>query len=92
MYDRSDVPDPTQRPGPDEGPEPRFHQAIRETYSLDRVTPEMWRGVIATYYAMISRMDAHFGRVMAAVERSGAAERTITASSLIMGSISVTTG
>ena len=39
----------------------------------------MWREVIATYYAMISRMDAHFGRILAAIERAGAADTTVTA-------------
>ncbi len=79
MYDRSEVPDPAPRPGLDGGPEPWFHQAIRDAYGLDRATPEMWREVIATYYGMISRMDAHFGRVMTAVERGGAGPHTITA-------------
>ena len=79
MYDRSEMPDPAPRPGLDGGPEPAFHQAIRDAYGLDRATPEMWREVIATYYGMISRMDAHFGRVMTAVERGGAGPHTITA-------------
>jgi arylsulfatase A-like enzyme len=79
MYDRSSVPPPAPPPDPAGGPEPLFHQAIRDTYGLHRTPTQMWREVIATYYAMISRMDAHFGRVMAAVERSGAAEHTITA-------------
>jgi arylsulfatase A-like enzyme len=78
-YDRSVVPDPAPRAGADEGREPDFHRAIRDTYGLDRATPQLWREVIATYYGMISRMDAHFGRVMSAVDRSGAAGHTITA-------------
>jgi arylsulfatase A-like enzyme len=79
MYDRDHLPDPVPPAGPDDGPEPAFHTAIRDRYGLDRVTPEMWREVIATYYGMISRMDAHFGRILAAIERAGAADTTITA-------------
>ncbi|PAK28021.1 sulfatase [Streptomyces sp. alain-838] len=74
QYDRDAMPDPV----PPGEREPRFAAAIRERYGLDRVTPEMWREVTATYYAMVSRMDDHLGRVMSAVERSGAAERTVT--------------
>lgn len=64
MYDRGAMPDPI---GPVSGHEPGFMQAIREAYGLDRATPEHWREVIATYYGMVSRLDHHFGRVMAAV-------------------------
>jgi arylsulfatase A-like enzyme len=79
MYDRSTVPAPAPPHDLAGGPEPGFHQAIRDSYGLHRTTPTMWREVTATYYGMISRMDAHFGRVMTAVERSGAAQHTITA-------------
>jgi arylsulfatase A-like enzyme len=79
MYDRDQVPAPAPPAGPDDGPEPSFHSAIRETYGLDRVTPDLWREVIATYYGMISRMDAHLGRILQAVERAGAAATTVTA-------------
>jgi arylsulfatase A-like enzyme len=51
---------------------------IRDRYGLARVTPEMWREVIATYYGMISRMDDHFGRVVAAIDRAGAAANAVT--------------
>ena len=79
MYDRSAVPDPVPPAGDDDGREPDFHQAIRDSYGLDRATPQTWREVVATYYGMISRMDDHLGRVMAAVQQAGAADTTITA-------------
>jgi arylsulfatase A-like enzyme len=76
LYDRDAMPDPTPRR---EGSgEPRFMQAIRDRYGLERVTPQMWREVIATYYGMISRMDDHFGRVVAAIDRAGASANTVT--------------
>ncbi len=76
MYDRDAMPDPV--PPRDGASEPRFMQAIRDRYGLDRVTPDMWREVIATYYGMISRMDDHVGRVISAIERAGAAANTVT--------------
>jgi arylsulfatase A-like enzyme len=76
MYDRAAMPDPI--PPRHGAREPRFMRAIRERYGLDRVTSDMWREVIATYYGMISRMDAHFGRVVSAIERAGAASKTVT--------------
>jgi arylsulfatase A-like enzyme len=79
MYNRELMPDPTPRAGPDDGPEPSFHAAIRDTYGLDRVTPEMWREVTATYYGMISRMDAHLGRILQAIDRTGATASTVVA-------------
>ncbi|SEH02167.1 Arylsulfatase A [Nonomuraea solani] len=79
MYDPAAMPDPAPVPGPQDGPEPRFHQAIRAAYGIEDVPPETWREVTAAYYAMISRMDAHLGRVLAAVAAAGAADDTITA-------------
>ncbi|MER7795506.1 sulfatase-like hydrolase/transferase [Streptomyces sp. NPDC097640] len=69
MYDRDEIPDPLPPVRPGEG-EPEFMRAVRERYGLDRVTPEMWREVIATYYGMVSRMDHHLGRVMSAIDHT----------------------
>lgn len=68
MHDRAAVGDPVP-PGELTG-EPRFMQAIRDAYGLDRVTPEMWREVIATYYGMISRLDHQLGRLLAKTDES----------------------
>lgn len=74
MYDRSEIPEPVQPAKR----EPGFKTALRDRYGLDRVTSEMWREVIATYYGMVSRLDHHVGRIMAALEGTGQSERTVT--------------
>ncbi|MEX5632652.1 sulfatase-like hydrolase/transferase [Parafrankia sp. FMc2] len=74
MYDRDAMPDPI----PPGEIEPRYVPALRDLHGLERVTPQMWREVIATYYAMVSRMDDHLGRVLSAVERTGEADNTVT--------------
>ncbi|WP_200834720.1 sulfatase-like hydrolase/transferase [Amycolatopsis alkalitolerans] len=70
MYDRDAMPEPV----PPGAGEPAFHKAIRDGYGLERMTPGQWREITATYYAMVSRMDSHLGRVLAA-----AGENTVTA-------------
>ncbi|MFF8615603.1 sulfatase-like hydrolase/transferase [Streptomyces sp. NPDC015350] len=75
--DRDTLPDPAA-PADDPSREPRYMQAIRDRYGLDEVTPEQWREVKATYYGMISRLDDHLGRILRAVEDSGAADGTVT--------------
>ncbi|MFE4800568.1 sulfatase-like hydrolase/transferase [Streptomyces sp. NPDC056708] len=67
MYDRAAMPDPVA-PAKDPDSEPAYMTAVRERYGLDRVTPELWREIVATYYGMVSRMDAHLGRVLAHVD------------------------
>lgn len=74
MYDRDTMPDPI----PPGETEPRYVPALRDLHDLQRVTPQMWREVIATYYGMVSRMDDHLGRVLSAVERTGQADHTVT--------------
>ncbi|MFJ9544179.1 sulfatase-like hydrolase/transferase [Streptomyces sp. NPDC101225] len=76
QYDRDAVPEPV--PPVDDGLEPGFMQAVRERYGIEEVTAEVWREIIATYYAMVSRMDEHLGRVLAAVDRAGATDATVT--------------
>ncbi|MCZ9344909.1 hypothetical protein NGM37_44895, partial [Streptomyces sp. TRM76130] len=53
LHDRDAVPEPVTGTGP----EPAFLQGIRDYYGTDRVTPEMWREVRATYQGMVSRLD-----------------------------------
>lgn len=73
LHDRSAVPVPLPA---DHAGKPRFMPAIHERYGLDRMSPEDWAEVVATYYGMVSRVDAHLGRVLDAVERTGREERT----------------
>ncbi|MBC9727272.1 sulfatase-like hydrolase/transferase [Streptomyces sp. TRM68367] len=74
LHDRDVMPDPVSGTGP----EPAFLQGIREYYGTDRVTPEMWREVAATYHGMVSRLDDHVGRLLDAVRQAGAADDTVT--------------
>lgn len=69
LHDRADVPLPAPC---GEGYEPRYMEAIRQAYGTGRMTEERWRELIAVYYGMISRLDDQFGRVMSALDDSGA--------------------
>ncbi|KAK6207064.1 hypothetical protein LQW54_007492 [Pestalotiopsis sp. IQ-011] len=60
------------------GYSPRYMDAMRESYGLDRATPEIWQEVIATYYGMISRVDWQFGRVVNKTKELGLWNETIT--------------
>ncbi len=75
MHDRTGIPPPL---APVDGGKPGFHRAMRESYGTDRLTPDDWAEIIATYYGMIARVDHHLGRILAAVDRAGATERTLT--------------
>jgi arylsulfatase A-like enzyme len=55
---------------------PAFMRAMREEYRLDLLGPDDWAELKATYYGMVSRVDAQLGRVVAGVDRAGAASRT----------------
>jgi arylsulfatase A-like enzyme len=75
LHDRAQVPEPAPPP---RDPKPRFMDAIRNAYGTERLTPDDWAELIATYYGMVSRVDHQLGRVLDAVERSGSADRTYT--------------
>lgn len=75
LHDRADMPLPAPSPT---GPEPRFMTEIRRRYGTERVSVDEWREIVATYYGMVSRVDDQLRRVEAAVERAGAADRTVT--------------
>jgi arylsulfatase A-like enzyme len=74
MYDRADMPEPapvgTGKPG--------FMDAIRDRSGFDAVTPDDWAEIAATYAGMVARVDDQLGRVLAALERAGVADRTLT--------------
>jgi arylsulfatase A-like enzyme len=74
LHDRADMPQPlAPRPG-----KPAFMSALRAATGLERASAEAWAEIVATYYGMVSRVDDQLGRVQAAVDRSGAADRTVT--------------
>lgn len=75
LHARADVPAPVDC---DLARKPAFARAIRARYGTDRLSPEDWAEIVATYYGMVSRVDAQLGRVLRAVERAGAADRTDT--------------
>ena len=50
------------------GYQPRYLRELREQYGTHRVTPDQWRELKATYYGMVSRIDAQFGRIIAKVK------------------------
>jgi arylsulfatase A-like enzyme len=76
MHARADVPRPVT---PIEAGKARFVDAIRNAYGTERLDPDDWAEIIATYYGMVSRVDDHLGRVVRALDRSGATERTMVA-------------
>jgi arylsulfatase A-like enzyme len=74
MHDRRDMPPPapigTGKPG--------FMADLRARAELDRLEPEDWAEIAATYHGMVSRLDAQFGRLQAALEQVGVLDRTLT--------------
>ncbi len=76
MHDRRDMLVPLPEPS---GQAPRYMHALRSGLGLDRLAPEDWAEIAATYYGMVSRIDAQLGRLLVAVDATGAADRTVTA-------------
>jgi arylsulfatase A-like enzyme len=75
LYDGVDVGHPVP---PSFDGKPSFYRAIHERYGLDRLSPDDWAEIRRTYYAMVSRVDAQLGQVIAALDRSGASDRTVS--------------
>lgn len=62
LHDRNAQPAPVPP-----GTGPAYLTAIREKYGLDRATLPVWQEVAAVYHGMVSRLDAHVGRIVAAL-------------------------
>lgn len=77
MYDRSSMPAPV-RFEDKTGYEPKFMERIRREYDTKRATSETWAELTATYYGMISRIDAQFGRVVDKLEKTNLSTNTYT--------------
>ncbi len=75
LHDRADMPE--RRPPVTAGHEPAYMQHLRDDYGTDRLTDEQWREIAAVYHGMVSRFDHHLGRMLAALDRSGAADDTV---------------
>jgi arylsulfatase A-like enzyme len=74
LHDRADMPEPapigTGKPG--------FMAELRRRSHLEHLDHDDWAELAATYHGMVSRLDDQFGRLSAAVEQAGVAERTVT--------------
>jgi len=51
--------------------------ALREVYGADRISEEDWREIKRVYYAMCTKVDDLFGRVVAALEERGIYDNTM---------------
>ncbi|MCP5432134.1 MAG: sulfatase-like hydrolase/transferase [Alphaproteobacteria bacterium] len=75
LHDRSAMPLPHRA---DLSRKPNFMAELARRYGTASMSEDDWRELVATYYGMISRVDWQLGRVMQAVERTGAQDRTAT--------------
>jgi arylsulfatase A-like enzyme len=73
-HDRATIAPPARGPNLDK--KPAFMRAMRDDYGLDALTDDDWIELKATYYGMVSRVDDQLGRLVEAVDRSRAADRT----------------
>ncbi len=64
LHQRSAMPAPV---GNGEG-KAEFLGELRAAYRTDRLSPEDWAELVATYYGMVSRVDDQLGRVLAATD------------------------
>jgi arylsulfatase A-like enzyme len=77
LHDRSAMPVPLS-PADERGEKPSYMQSIRQRYGTHRMSAADWAELAATYHGMVSRVDAQLGRIMQAVDRAGATQRTAT--------------
>lgn len=65
-------------PAPAGAGKPAFMAELRARAGLDRLGPDDWAAIAATYYGMVSRLDDQFGRLQAALDGAGVADRAVT--------------
>jgi arylsulfatase A-like enzyme len=70
LHSRADVPAPV---GHGTG-KAELLGALRRAYGTDRLSPDDWAELVATYYGMVSRVDDQLGHVLASVDH----DRTAT--------------
>lgn len=74
LHDPRDMPAPIPpRPG-----KAAFVDELRRRAGLDRLEPDDWATIRATYAGMVSRLDDQLGRVLRALDEAGVGERTVT--------------
>lgn len=61
---------------PQPASEHAWHQAMRSCIMYDNFTPERTRIALASYYGLVSFMDANMGRVLDALDAAGLTENT----------------
>jgi arylsulfatase A-like enzyme len=64
LYDRARMAPPRRATGA----QPRYVQALRELHGWDRLQAADWAEIRAVYLGMVSRLDAHLGRLLDAAE------------------------
>ena len=76
MHDRAAL--PARRPPVRSGHEPAFMAHLRTTYGTGRLSDGQWREIAAVYHGMVSRLDDHVGRMLAALAADPeVADRTV---------------
>lgn len=60
MYERDRMAPPRQA----SGAQARYVQALHQLHGWDRLTPDNWNELRAVYLGMVSRLDAHVGRLL----------------------------
>lgn len=69
---------PPRLPVPGEGARlPKVLDSLRDEYGSSAITDEMWRDVKRIYYAMCSKVDALFGKVVDALVEQGLYDSTL---------------
>jgi arylsulfatase A-like enzyme len=70
LYDPATLPKPNRRPGENEG--------IGDSYiHLDGLSDAEYQRLCASYYAMISHIDHHVGRIVSHLEKTGMLDNTL---------------
>lgn len=77
QIDPARLPPRIPAPGPDDGPRPQILQALRREYRADSITEDVWREIKRMYYAMCTKVDHLFGRLIAALKQTGRYDRTL---------------
>jgi arylsulfatase A-like enzyme len=75
-YDRARVPFPIPPPEGFRG-KPRITRMVHERMRMNEITDDDLREIVAVYYGMITKTDRNLGRLMAALEQTGAWDNTI---------------
>ncbi|MBL7224026.1 MAG: sulfatase-like hydrolase/transferase [Candidatus Brocadiae bacterium] len=76
LYDPRDIPPPVGSADDLASRNPVLQQ-MRHTHGITTLSPKAMQVIKAYYYALITHLDAQFGRVLAALDAAGVADDTI---------------